>query len=62
MRIRLQLGDFPGRTTTAGNLAFPLSKTFLEQGKTYVFNVWHLLPLDNASEPFPFRVVEFPRT
>jgi hypothetical protein len=62
MRIRLQLGDFPGRTTTAGNLAFPLTKTFLEQGKAHVFSVWHLLPLDNPSEPFPFRLVEFPRS
>jgi hypothetical protein len=62
MRIRLQLGDFPGRTTTAGNFAFPLSKTFLEQGKAHVFSVWHLLPLEDPTEPFPVRVVEFPRS
>lgn len=62
MRIRLQLGDFPGRTTTAGNFAFPLAKTFLEQGKAHVFSVWHLLPLEDPTEPFPIRVVEFPRS
>jgi hypothetical protein len=62
MRIRLQLGDFPGRTTTAGNLAYPLAKTFLPQGKTHVFSVWHLLPLEDPNEPFPVRIVEFPRS
>jgi hypothetical protein len=62
MRIRLQMGDFPGRTTTAGNLAFPLPKTFLDQGETHVFNVWHLLPLTDPSEPFGTQIVEFPRS
>jgi hypothetical protein len=61
MRIRLQMGDFPGRTTTAGNLAFPLPKTFLDQGQTHVFSVWHLLPLTDPTEPFATQIVEFPR-
>jgi hypothetical protein len=62
VRIRLQMGDFLGRTTTAGNLAFPLPKTFLDQGETHVFSVWHLLPLADPSEPFRTQIVEFPRT
>jgi hypothetical protein len=62
MRIRLQMGDFPGRATTAGNLAFPLPRTFMDQGQTHVFSVWHLLPLSNPSEPFRTQLVEFPRS
>jgi hypothetical protein len=61
LRIRLQLGDFPGRSTTAGNFAFPLTKTFLEQGKAFAFNIWHLLPLEDPTEPFPVKVTTFPR-
>jgi hypothetical protein len=61
MRIRLQMGDFPGRITTAGNFAFPLPKVFLDQGEAFGFNIWHLLPLEDPAEPFPYRIVEFPR-
>ncbi|MEA2683696.1 MAG: hypothetical protein QOK05_2024 [Chloroflexota bacterium] len=61
VRVRLQMSDYPGRTTTAGNLAFPLQKVFMEQGETHVFNIWHLLPLVDPTEPFPFNVIEFPR-
>jgi hypothetical protein len=61
MRIRLQMGDFPGRITTAGNFAFPLPKVFLDQGEAFGFNIWHLLPLEDPAEPFPYRVVKFPR-
>jgi hypothetical protein len=61
VRGRLTHGDYPGRKTTAGNLAFPLSKAFIQNGQAYVFNVWHLLPLDDPLEPFESSVVEFPR-
>jgi Acyclic terpene utilisation family protein AtuA len=61
-RLRLQMADFPGRTTTAGNFAFPLPRTFIEQGETFVYNIWHLLPLEDPTEPFSTRIVEFPRS
>jgi hypothetical protein len=61
MRIRLQMGDYPGRLTTAGNFAFPLPKVFLDQGEAFAFNIWHLLPLDDPTEPFPIQMVQFPR-
>jgi Acyclic terpene utilisation family protein AtuA len=61
MRIRLQMGDFPGRITTAGNFSFPLPKVFLDQGEAFGFSIWHLLPLQDPTEPFPFRITEFPR-
>lgn len=61
IRGRLTHGNYPGRKTTAGNLAFPLSNAFIQMGESYVFNVWHLLPLDDPLEPFVSSIVEFPR-
>lgn len=44
---------WPGRKTTAGNLAFPLSPSDLSAGRAYRWTVWHLVPesypLENAS-------------
>jgi hypothetical protein len=61
IRGRLTHGNYEGRKTTAGNLAFPLSKAFLQTGESYVFNVWHLLPLDDPLEPFAATTLTFPR-
>jgi hypothetical protein len=61
VRGQLTHGNYPGRKTTAGNLAFPLSKAFIPMGEAYVFNVWHLLPLDDPMEPFAFSTINFPR-
>ena len=61
VRIRLNAYNFPNRKTTAMNLAFPLSKVCIPVGQAYVFNIWHLLPLADPCEPFPVRVLEFPR-
>jgi hypothetical protein len=61
VRGALTQGNYEGRKTTAGNLAFPLSKAFLQTGEAYVFNVWHLLPLADPLEPFPLSRLEFPR-
>jgi hypothetical protein len=57
-RIRLAMVDFPDRKTTAGNTATPLQQTVFPLGPGYVFNVWHLLPLDDPCEPFPYEVIE----
>jgi hypothetical protein len=57
-RVRLFLADFPGRRTTAGNTAIPLQQTQFELGEAYAFNVWHLLPLEDPCEPFPYEVLE----
>lgn len=61
VRGQLTHGNYEGRKTTAGNLAFPLSKAFVPTGEAYVFNVWHLLPLEDPLEPFASSIVEFPR-
>jgi hypothetical protein len=52
--------DFPGRLTTAANVAFPYSPTEHRLGPVYVYNIWHLLELDDPCEPFHIGVREFP--
>ena len=66
MMARLQLLHlpYPERTTTAGNVAFPFSPSDIYVGETYVFNIWHLLPLEEEEKCglFKMRIDEFPRT
>jgi hypothetical protein len=61
IRVRLNQSNYVGRLTTAGNLALPFARGYLELGEAYAYNIWHLLPLDDPGEPFSRRVVEFPR-
>jgi len=44
--------DHPALRGAAGNLAFPFSPMVLDAGEVYVFNVYHLLPLEDPCEPF----------
>ena len=48
---------FEGRTTTAGNLAFPFSPSDLAGGPVYEFSVYHLLETDEPASLFPFEIV-----
>ena len=44
---------FPGRLSTAGNLAMPFSPgRAISVGEVYQFNIWHALPLRDPEEPF----------
>ena len=65
MFARLQILHlaYPGRLTTAGNVAIAFSPSDIYVGETYVFNIWHLLPLDGNEkhEIFETKIVEFPR-
>jgi hypothetical protein len=65
MLARLQLLHlpYPGRLTTAGNVAIAFSPSDVYVGETYVYNIWHLLPLDGDEryDVFETQVVEFPR-
>jgi hypothetical protein len=61
IRVRLNQYNYPGRQTTAGNLALPFAQGFVELGECFVFNIWHLMPLTDPTEPFHRRIVEFPR-
>ena len=52
--------DYPGRQTTAANVAYPFSPKENSLGPVCEWNTWHLLPLDDPCEPFKIEVREFP--
>ena len=52
--------DYPGRLTTAANVAYPYSPREHRLGPVYRYNIWHLLELDDPCEPFDIEVREFP--
>ncbi|MBI2867189.1 MAG: acyclic terpene utilization AtuA family protein, partial [Chloroflexi bacterium] len=58
--LKVYIGDYPGRTTTSGNVSLPYNPG-IPAGEVYTFTVWHLLPLSNPAEPFRTEVLEFPR-
>ncbi|MDX1781271.1 MAG: acyclic terpene utilization AtuA family protein [Thalassovita sp.] len=47
---------YPGRMSTAGNLAFPYSPSDFTAGAVYGFSLYHLLRLDDPVAPFPFEM------
>ena len=48
---------YPGRISTAGNLAFPFSPSDIRAGEVYEFSVYHLMDLDDPAD-FPLEVAE----
>lgn len=62
-RLQILHLSYPGRLTTAGNVAIAFSPSDIYVGETYVFNIWHLLPLegDEKYDVFKTRIIEFPR-
>jgi len=60
LRGQLLFADYPGRTSTAGNVAVPFSPGDIPTGPAYVWRIWHALPLDDPLEPFRMQVVDFP--
>lgn len=49
---------FPGRTSTAGNLAIPFSPDVHDGGPVYEFNVYHLIETDDPLELFSIEYVD----
>jgi hypothetical protein len=47
---------YPGRISTAGNLAFPFSPSDVRMGEIFEFSVYHLMPV-TGRELFPLKVV-----
>jgi hypothetical protein len=47
---------YPGRLSTAGNLAFPFTPPEVSTGPAFRFNVYHLLHLPDADSPFPLEI------
>jgi len=49
---------YPGRLSTAGNLAFPFTPPEVSLGPAYRFNVYHLLKVGDPDALFPVTVEE----
>jgi hypothetical protein len=47
---------YPGRLTTAGNVAFPFTPPEVSLGAAYRFNVYHLLHVDDPNALFPMEI------
>jgi hypothetical protein len=49
---------FPGRTSTAGNLAMPFSPQDIPAGPVYAFNIYHLMETDDPAALFPIDYMD----
>lgn len=49
---------FPGRHSTAGNLAFPFSPEDIPCGPVHRFNIYHLIEIDDPLTHFPVNVMD----
>jgi hypothetical protein len=47
---------YPGRVSTAGNLAFPYSPSDFKAGAVYGFSLYHLVRVSDPVAPFPFHM------
>jgi hypothetical protein len=54
--IRLFIGPYPGRKTTAGNAAAPIMPVVVPVSDVFSFSIYHLLPLSDPVEPFTLTV------
>ncbi|MGE3619188.1 MAG: acyclic terpene utilization AtuA family protein [Acidimicrobiia bacterium] len=57
--VRLGYGPYPGRRTTAGNVAVPFMPVVQPVGPMYRFGLYHALQLDRPDEPFRASVERF---
>jgi hypothetical protein len=49
---------YPGRISTAGNLAFPYSPSDFKAGEVYQFSIHHLLQVADPCAPFPIEYMD----
>jgi len=58
VRSRMLHCDYPGRKSTAGNLAFPFSPSDIHVGAVYEFSVFHLVKVDSLLETAKIEIQE----
>ena len=58
VRSRMLHCDYPGRKSSAGNLAFPFSPSDIHVGAVYEFSVFHLAKVDSLLETAKIDVQE----
>ena len=61
VRSRMLHCDYPGRKSTAGNLAFPFSPSDIHVGAVYEFSVFHLAKVDSLLETSKISLEEVKR-
>ena len=57
-RSRMLHCDYPGRKSSAGNLAFPFSPSDIHVGPEYEFSVFHLVQVDSLLETSKIELEE----
>ena len=57
-RSRMLHTDYPGRKSSAGNLAFPFSPSDIHVGAVYEFSIFHLAVVDSLSETAEIEIME----
>ncbi|MCL2839866.1 MAG: DUF1446 domain-containing protein [Defluviitaleaceae bacterium] len=50
---------YPGRISTAGNLAFPFSPSDIKMGDVYEFCMYHVMEVTDPCELFPATIIKF---
>ncbi len=60
LRYQLLFANYPGRTSTSGNVAVATSPGDIPMGRTYIWKIWHAIELDDPLEPFTCRNIPFP--
>ena len=58
VRSRMLHCDYPGRKSSAGNLAFPFSPSDIHVGEVYEFSVFHLAKVDSLLETSAIEIEE----
>ena len=58
LRGRIAFWRYPGRQTTAGNIAVPFSPSVIDAGAAYELTVYHSLPVKDGLELFPIEMIE----
>lgn len=58
VRSRMLHCDYPGRKSTAGNLAFPFSPSDIHVGPVYNFSLFHLVQVDDLMETAKLELEE----
>jgi len=62
VRGRVFFNDYPGKISTAGNVAVLFSPGDIDLGPMYTWKIWHTLELDDPCEPFQVKIIDFPRS
>jgi hypothetical protein len=58
--ISHNIGPYPGRKTTASNVAHRFTEFVISLGQIYRWSIWHLLPLEDPLAPFERQRRRFP--